>query len=68
MVGTLMPPEENPEGPKRLMTEAMFRTLAAKDPSLSMRWSEGVEVYMKSEGFVEANIDLLEVRAATKKR
>jgi len=68
MVGTLSPPEDDPEGPKRLMTASMFSELAAKDPSLSMRWAEGVEVHMKSEGFVEANIDLLEVRAVPTKR
>jgi uncharacterized protein YgiM (DUF1202 family) len=68
MVGTLMPPEDDPEGPRRLMTEALFRQLSAKDPSLSLRWSEGVEVHMKSEGFVEANIDLLEVRAVPLKK
>jgi uncharacterized protein YgiM (DUF1202 family) len=68
MVGTLSPPEDTPEGPKRLMTEAEFRRLAKADPSLSLRWAEGVEVMMESEGFVEANIDLLEVRAVPLKK
>jgi len=68
MVGTLSPPEDNPEGPSRLLTESKFRELAKVDPSLSLRWSEGVEVHMESEGFVEANIDLLEVRAITPKK
>jgi len=31
-----------------------------------MRWSFGVEVQMESEGFKEANIDLLQVVAVRK--
>ena len=68
MVGTLAPPEEEIDSPGRPMTAAMFRELAKADPSLNARWSEGVEVHMKSEGFVEANIDLLEVRAVPLKK
>jgi len=68
MVGTLSPPEDNPEGPKRLMTGSKYSKLAQADPSLALRWAEGVEVHMASEGFVEANIDLLEVRAVPLKK
>jgi hypothetical protein len=66
MVGTLAPPEDQPDGVARLMTTKMYDRLRKKKPKLAMRWSDGVEVQMDSDGFVEANIDLLEVRANTK--
>lgn len=66
MVGTLAPPDGQPDGVARLMTTKMYDRLRKKTPKLAMRWSDGVEVQMDSDGFVEANIDLLEVRANTK--
>jgi hypothetical protein len=66
MVGTLAPAEDDKDGTPRLMTTKMFERLRKKKPKLAMRWSDGVEVQMESEGFVEANIDLLEVRAIPK--
>ena len=70
-VGTLMPEElEDPTAGLlggRMMTTRLFNDLAKEDPDLSLRWSVGVEVQMDSEGFVEANIDLLELRAIPKK-
>jgi hypothetical protein len=49
-----------------MMTTSMLERLAEKDESLMSRWSDGVELQMTSEGFVEANIDLLQVRAIAK--
>ena len=70
-VGTLMPEElEDPTAGLlggRMMTTRLFNDLSKEDPDLSLRWSVGVEVQMDSEGFVEANIDLLELRAIPKK-
>jgi len=68
MVGTLSPPEEEPDGKPQLMTTSLFESMAKLDPSLMSRWSDGVEVAMESEGFVEANIDLLQVRAISDKK
>jgi hypothetical protein len=67
MVGTLSPDKKDKTGVKRFMTSNYFATLAQADESLNLRWAEGVEAKMESEGFVEANIDLLEVRAIPKK-
>lgn len=67
MVGTLAPERGNKEGKVRLMTNESFDKLATADPELQLRWSDGIEVFMDSEGFVEANIDLLQVRAVPKK-
>jgi hypothetical protein len=70
-VGTLMAEElDDPTAGLlggRMMTTRLFNELAKEDPDLSLRWSVGVEVQMDSEGFVEANIDLLELRAIPKK-
>lgn len=64
MVGTLAnDPKTDPDGAPRTMTEASFNEMAKKDPDLQLRWADGVEVQMTSEGFTEASIDLLEVRA-----
>lgn len=67
MVGTLLPDPKNKEDVPRLMTETMFDELAKTDPDLALRWSAGIEVRMASQGFSEANIDLLQVRAVPKK-
>ena len=70
-VGTLMPEElEDPMAGLiggRMMTTKLFEEMAEKEPDLSLRWSAGVEIQMSSENFVEANIDLLELRAVPKK-
>jgi hypothetical protein len=63
MVGTLKPAANDPTGSIRLMTTGLFAEALKADPSLMSRWSDGVELTMESEGFVEANIDLLQVRA-----
>ena len=49
------------------MTTTHFDGLLKADQALMSRWSDGVEVAMESEGFVEANIDLLQVRAIPEK-
>jgi uncharacterized protein YgiM (DUF1202 family) len=66
-VGTLAPDKKDKEGQPRRMTSTAFRKLAETDPTLNERWTEGIEVKMVSEGFVEANIDLVQIRAVPKK-
>ncbi|MCA9297989.1 MAG: SH3 domain-containing protein [Alphaproteobacteria bacterium] len=64
MVGTLAPPKDAPEGtPKRFITEATFKGLAANDPDMQERWSPGLEVTMTSQDFDNANVDIVELRA-----
>jgi hypothetical protein len=66
MVGTLNASKDSPDGAPRLMTTSELERLAKEDGSLMSRWTDGVELAMESEGFVEANIDLLQVRAIPK--
>ncbi len=66
MVGTLAPADDDPEGEPRLMTESSFAELAKDDEDLQLRWSPGIEVQLSTQGFVEANIDMLQVRAVPK--
>ena len=66
MVGTLKPDPKDPESVAQLMTTSKLEVLLKEDESLMSRWSDGVELAMESEGFVEANIDLLQVRAIPK--
>lgn len=66
MVGTLNASKDSPDGTPRLMTTSELERLAKEDGSLMSRWTDGVELAMESEGFVEANIDLLQVRAIPK--
>ena len=66
MVGTLVPDKKSDE-PVRLLTQTMFDKLAENDPDLALRWTMGIEVQMESENFVEANIDIIQLRAIPKK-
>ncbi|RME21905.1 MAG: hypothetical protein D6798_17055 [Deltaproteobacteria bacterium] len=66
MVGTLAPADDDPDGEPRLMTESSFAELAKDDEDLQLRWSPGIEVQLSTQGFVEANIDMLQVRAIPK--
>ena len=66
MVGTLKPNAKEREASAELMTTSLFETRLKQDNALMSRWSDGVELAMESEGFVEANIDLLQVRAIPK--
>ena len=65
-VGTLKADPKDPDSTAQLMTTSMLESLLKEDESLMSRWSDGVELAMESEGFVEANIDLLQVRAIPK--
>ncbi len=67
MVGTLSPEARDKEGAPRNLTQSMFDALAEEDPELQLRYSAGVEVEMQTEGFTEANIDLLQLRGVPKK-
>ena len=66
MVGTLKPAANDTEGSAERMTTSLLEIKMKEDDSLMSRWSSGVELAMESEGFVEANIDLLQVRAIPK--
>ena len=66
MVGTLGPDKADAESTPQLMTTSALERLAKTDDSVMSRWTDGVELAMESEGFVEANIDLLQVRAIPK--
>ena len=66
MVGTLKPAAKDKEGSPERMTTSLLELKMKEDNSLMSRWSSGVELAMESEGFVEANIDLLQVRAVPK--
>lgn len=66
MVGTLAPAEDDKEGEPRLLMETDFQEMAKDNEDLQLRWSPGIEVQLESQGFVEANIDLLQVRAVPK--
>ena len=66
MVGTLKPAANDKGGDAERMTTSLLELKMKEDDSLMSRWSSGVELAMESEGFVEANIDLLQVRAIPK--
>jgi hypothetical protein len=66
MVGTLSPDKKDKAGLPRLMTQTAFAKEALLDPKLNERWTDGVEVKMVSEGFVEASIDIVQIRAVPK--
>ena len=66
MVGTLKPAANDSEGSAERMTTSLLEIKMKEDDSLMSRWSSGVELAMESEGFVEANIDLLQVSAIPK--
>jgi hypothetical protein len=63
MVGTLAPDAAEPDAPKRLLTAHSFEALAATDPDLQLRFSDGVEVEMTTTDFTGAQITLLQARA-----
>jgi hypothetical protein len=50
--------------PDRVMTTWTFEQMAAGDPELQLRYSSGVAVEMKTEAFANAEIDVVELRAA----
>jgi hypothetical protein len=61
MVGRL---ESKARGePDRWLTENMVDDMAAEDGEIWLRWTGGIEVQLDSTKYVEANIDLLQVRA-----
>jgi hypothetical protein len=66
MVGTLRPAKDDLEGTSIFMTTGAYEARLKADESLVSRWEDGVHTMMDSEGFVEANIDLLQVRAVPK--
>lgn len=72
MVGTLSAEEADkrkrggppPEEPDRVLTTSSFEELAEADPDLQLRWTSGVEVEMKAGDFANAEIHVVELRAA----
>jgi hypothetical protein len=63
MVGILQADKKDKTAVDRIMTSSSFEEMAKTDPDLVERWVDGVEVRLTSEGFTEAAIELLEVRA-----
>ncbi|MDP2310300.1 MAG: SH3 domain-containing protein [Pseudomonadota bacterium] len=63
MVGVLMPERKDKGAAPRIMTASTFEEMSKADPDLALRWVDGVEVRLTSDGFTEAAIELLEVRA-----
>jgi hypothetical protein len=63
MVGILKADKHDKTSVDRVMTTSMFEELAKTDPELNDRWVDGVEVKLDAEGFTEAQIELLEMRA-----
>jgi hypothetical protein len=56
--------DKPPDQPDRVMTTWSFEQLAKDDPDLQLRWTSGVEVEMNAEDFANAEIDIVELRAA----
>lgn len=63
MVGVLKADKKDKTSVDRIMTSSSFEELSKEDPELLDRWVDGVEVRLENEGFTEAAIELLEVRA-----
>lgn len=63
MVGVLAPARNDRAGLPRIMTASTFEEMAKTEPTLIDRWVDGVEVRLTTDGFTEAAIELLEVRA-----
>lgn len=63
MVGVLLPEKKDKTGVPRVMTASTFEEMVRVEPKLQERWVDGVEVRLTSDGFTEAAIELLEVRA-----
>ncbi len=63
MVGILKADKRDKTSVDRVMTTALFEELAKADPELNDRWVDGVEVRLSSEGYTEAQITVLEIRA-----
>lgn len=62
-VGTLLPAPKDKTGQPRLMTATAFHELSKTDDTLAERWTDSIEVQLKSPSASDADIDLLEVRA-----
>lgn len=67
-VGTLRPPEKQPELPARTLTYSMLEELGKNDPDVWLLWSDGVEVAMASQNYVEANIELIQANAIPREK
>ncbi|MDP2314541.1 MAG: SH3 domain-containing protein [Pseudomonadota bacterium] len=63
MVGVLKADKRDKSSVDRIMSSSSFEEMAKADPDLVERWLDGVEVRLTSDGFTEAAIELLEVRA-----
>mgnify|MGYP002640568401 CR=1 FL=1 len=66
VVGTVNPPDDQPDVPKRLMTYSSFsKELKGAPDEEWLRWADGIEVYMSSANYAEADIKLLQATAIT---
>lgn len=59
--GTLAPADE--DGDARVLTAHTFAELSKGEPDLSLRWTPGVTARMQSTSFVNAEINIVELRA-----
>lgn len=63
MVGMLKADKKDKTSVDRIMTSSSFEEMSRENPELAERWLDGVEVRLEGDGFTEAAIELLEVRA-----
>jgi hypothetical protein len=63
MVGTLKADKRDKTSTDRILTSSSFEELQKNEPDLAERWVDGVEVRLEAEGFSEASVEILEVRA-----
>ena len=66
-VGTLNPDPKDKEGVPRILTQSAFEEMSKTDPTVFERWVGGVELEMQTEGFHEANVDIVQVSCVAKK-
>jgi hypothetical protein len=66
-VGTLNPDPKDKTGVPRILTQSAFEELSKTDPTMFERWVGGVELEMQTDGFVEANVDIVQVSCVAKK-
>ncbi len=68
VVGTVNPPDDQPELPKRLVTYHTFsQEMKGADDEEWLRWADGIEVEMSSSNYAEADIKLLQATALPSK-
>ncbi|MFH1466738.1 MAG: SH3 domain-containing protein [Pseudomonadota bacterium] len=68
VVGTQKPLDDEPEGPKRLLTYWTFSQENKDAPDEDwLRWVDGIEIDMHSSNYTQADIKLIQARAVTER-